>query len=145
MRILGARVGHRILGHLARLGIEPADQRRRVAGVPDVPGHVGDQAVRPGARRLQFELGHLAGRGIEPRQLVHPLLGEPERSVGCLGRIVRVRAGAGRVELLDGDLQLGRGRRRRGNGEHQYDDRLAMCDACHLSRKPKAESPKPKA
>ena len=56
VRIARCRIRQLVLGDVAGLRIELADQPREVAGEPDVAVLVLDQAVRAGMRRLERDI-----------------------------------------------------------------------------------------
>ena len=101
VRIARLRIRHLVLGDLFRLRIDPADQSRRVAGVPDVAVLVRDHAVRTGVRRRQRELLELLCLRIEAADDVRFLSRVPDGAVRRDGRIVRIGRIAGRQPLVD--------------------------------------------
>src|SRR5262249_57894012 len=92
MRILRLRIGHSVLGDVAGLGIELADQAQMVAGEPDVAVLVLDQTMRSRLRRLERIFLDLPSLGIEAAELAGELPGVPDRAVAGGERIVRPRA-----------------------------------------------------
>src|SRR5205814_7906261 len=91
-------LGHRMALERVALRVEPPDVLAGDGGEPDVAVAIGGEAVRAGAFG-QREFVDVAGAWIETAQLVGLLLGEPERSVGSAGGIVRLRARRGNVEF----------------------------------------------
>src|SRR5262245_40805390 len=81
MRVLRLWSGHWIFGDGTAPGIELADQRRAIAGKPDVAVFVFGEAVRPGTRGLEVILLHRTGLRIEPSELIGQLSRPPKRSV----------------------------------------------------------------
>ena len=102
--ILGGRVGHLVLGDLARAGIQVADRPVLVARVPDVALGIEGHRVRHCIGRQRIFL-HLAGRWIDPPDQIPPLPGPPDGPVGGLDRIARPLAECRRHPFLERDLR----------------------------------------
>jgi hypothetical protein len=107
VRIAGPRVGHRILGDLARARIEPPDIGLGVGREPDVAVPIDGQSVRPRSGRLHREFLDGPGRRIEPAEDVRRLPRVPEGPIRRDGGVVRARPGRRHVVFADGDLALG--------------------------------------
>ena len=105
VRVLGPRVRHPVLGDVAGLRVELADETGVVSRVPDVPITVGCEPVRTRVGRRQVVLGELAGGWVEPPDLVRLLGRVPEGAVGTDGWVVRQGARFRQVPLADADVQ----------------------------------------
>jgi hypothetical protein len=103
VRVLRVRVGHAVLGDLARSRIQLADERLMVAGEEDVAVAVLDQPVRAGGGRLKRILLHLAGLRIDAPEPVGHLSRVPDRPVARRERVVRPRAGNRHLPFADRD------------------------------------------
>src|SRR5207245_1950057 len=92
VRILGLRIRHLVLRDLAVFGVQLADERAGVAGVPDVALAILDEPVRAGMRRLERILFYGAALRVHATEHVRHLSRVPERSVARRHWIVRARA-----------------------------------------------------
>ena len=99
-------VGHLVLGHLAGLGIELADEPRAVTGVPDVAVAIRDETVRTGVGRGQRPLADLPGRHVDTPEIVRALTRVPQAAVDAESGIVRVGVWRRRVPIGERDVNL---------------------------------------
>ena len=131
MRIARVRIGHLEYGDAAGCRVQPAHRGVAVSHVPDVPGAIGDDAVRFHLRR-QLEFLHLAGLRIEAADETAILAGPPDQAVGHLQRIARPLSERRHHPLLEGDFDGSGNQRRTPPGFLREMRREVLCGRRHL-------------